>query len=344
MRLLQYLWKSLKIIFFNFKIIDEIKEDKKATKYGLALLIFNTIIFRIADIVDKKLNFLQSLTRVILEDVLLTILFLMAIHLVARMLKSKEEFIKFFRVFASTSIFSLIFLLKYLPYNNLFNSQLIPIVEGLYIFIVFVWAIIITFFLIKKPYKLSTSKTLLGMLFSLILLAIISFIIMIIEVQSRVFTFNEIFPTLNATNYSHYYSDQDLIVKRLSFGFLSGNKCFSSKNNIYYQNISTPCVVPHEISGLQLSKDDWIIYNMDYKMLNSNGDIVKVEKEIFGSDGDNAFQDSFDEYNGFNYISIDSKDLSPDNYTIELTFFDMTSKKFAKISASFVILPKSEFK
>lgn len=344
MMILQYLWKSLKIIFFNFKIIDEIKEDKKATKYGLAFLIFNIIVFRIADIVDKKLNFLQTLTKVVLEDVLLTILFLVAIHLVARMLKSKEEFIKFFRVYIFTSTFSLVFLLKYLPYKSIFNSQLIPIVEGLYTFIVFVWMIIIIFFLIKKPYKLSTSKTLLSMLLLLILLVIIIFIISIIEVQSGVFTFNEVFPPMNATNYSHYYSDQDLIVKQLSFGFLSGNKCFSSKNSVYYQNISIPCVVPHGISGLRLSKDKWIIYNMDYKILNSNGDVIQVKKEIFGSDGDNAFQDSFDDFNGLNYITIDSKELSPDNYTIELTFFDMTSKKFAKISNRFVILPKSEFK
>ena len=344
MELFQYIWKSLKILFFNFKIIDEIKEDKKATKYGLALLLFNTIIFRIADIIDKKLNFFQSLTKVILEDALLTILFLVAIHLVARMLKSKEEFIKFFRVFAITSIFGLILLLRYLPYKNLFDNQLIPVIEGLYMFIVLVWACVITFFLLKKPYKLSTSKTLLAMLLSLILLVIIGFIISIIEVQSGVFTFNEIFPPLNSTKYPQYPPNQDIIVKQLSFGFLSGNKCFSSKSNVYYQNISTPCIVPHGISGLQLSKDDWIIYNMDYKISNSNGNIVKVEKEIFGSDGDNAFQDSFDEYNGFNYITIDSKDLIPDNYTIELAFFDMTSKKFAKISNSFVILPKSEFK
>ena len=344
MELFQYLWKSLKILFFNFKIIDEIKEDKKATKYGLLFLIFNTIVFRIADIIDKKLNFLQSSTKIILEDIVLTFLFLAAIHFVARMLKSKEEFIKFFRVFAITSIFSLILLLRYLPYKNLFANQLIPIVEGLYIFIVLVWAILIIFFLTKKPYRLSTSKTLLCMLFSLILLAIIGLIISIIEVQSGVFTFNEIFPPLNVTNNTQYYNDQDLIVKQLSFGFLSGNKCFNSKNNIYYQNISTPCVVPHGISGLQQSKENWIIYNIDYKILDSNRDIVKVEKEIFGSDGDNAFQDSFDDYNGFNYVTFDSKELTPDNYTIELTFFDMTSKKFAKISNSFVILPKSEFK
>ena len=344
MRLLQYLWTSLKILFFNFKLIDKIKEDKKATKYGLALLLFNAIIFRIVDIVDKKLSFLQSLTKIILEDLLLTVLFLAAIHLIARMLKGKEEFIKFFRVFAITSIFSLIWLLEYSPYKSLFDNQLIPIVEGLYLFIVLVWSLIVTFFIIKKPYKLSTSKTILCMLFLLILLFLITSIIMIIEVQSGAFNFNEVFPTSNATNYPQHYSDQELIVKQLSFGFLSDNNCFSSKSNVYYQNISTPCVVPHGISGLQLSKDDWIIYNIDYKILKSNGSLVKVEKEIFGSDGSNAFRNSFEDYNGFKYIPIDSKELSPDNYTIELTFFDMTSKKFAKISNSFVIMPKSELK
>ncbi len=126
MKLLYYLVQSLKIVSLNSETINRIKEDKNAGAYAVGFFILPIILFRVLDTVIKEWKLETIVTKVILEDIILVILSLVIIHLSARLLKSKSEFTKFFRVYGLSSLLvGMFILLMFLPYKTIIREELI---------------------------------------------------------------------------------------------------------------------------------------------------------------------------------------------------------------------------
>ena len=110
MAIVHYLVQSLKIASLSSDSINKIKEDKNATPYALWFFVLPILILRILDTLKYDWPLKTLIAKIIFEDVILSLALLAIIHLSARLVKSTEDFYKFFRVYGlSTWPVSLIF-------------------------------------------------------------------------------------------------------------------------------------------------------------------------------------------------------------------------------------------
>ncbi len=121
---------------------------------------------------------------------------------------------------------------------------------------------------------------------------------------------------------------------------MANERCYAVADNLYYEDTLQMCVAFQEIEGLQPFDGDQVRINADYRILDDEGNPLRVGKEVFGPTGQESSIDLIDEMYHYDFIVVENKGLKPGNYILELTIFDLISNEFAKVNQEFTISKK----
>ena len=97
MKITEYIKKGFQIAFLRREVIQELTKDKNATFPAILMIILSSILYTIIDTILFHQSIFVILYNIVFTSIIGTILFYGGTNFIARIMKSKEKFIFFFR-------------------------------------------------------------------------------------------------------------------------------------------------------------------------------------------------------------------------------------------------------
>lgn len=166
MSYVNYLKSGFNIALLKTKDIRKISKDKKATFPAIFILVIDIIITIIQFNFNNEIPYF-NLYNSIFYIIILNVYFLIAYYLISRFLGSRENILSFIRPFSLGVIYLTLF--SFLSF--------VPIVGIFFQILVYIWTMVLTYFVIRESFKLSSKKSIAVIIISYFILFIVIIVI-----------------------------------------------------------------------------------------------------------------------------------------------------------------------